>query len=504
MKYQMPLLCSLAFSLLIAELPVQAQSPTFTVLYSFSSIGSNLTNDDGADSQSGLILSGNTFYGTAYQGGVSANGTVFRIDPNGSTFTFSNLHSFTATNVPNLTNNDGANPIAGLILSSGTLYGTTQNGGAGGSGTVFSLNTDNSYFSNLYSFTANSAGSNYTNGDGANPASALVLSGNTLFGTAQNGGAGGSGTVYRVNIDGSGFTNLHSFTINSGAPDYTNNDGAYPAGSLMLTGQTLYGMAQRGGPMGNGAVFRVDTDGSGFTNLHSFTFTSSVSPYTNSDGAVPLGNLILSADKLYGTTPLGGVGGGGVIFSINTDGSDFTNLYNFTATNGPNSTNFDGSQPIAGLLLLNHTLYGAAGLGGTGGTGTIFCLNTNGSNFVNLYNFTSTSASSYTNNDGAVPLGNLILSDDTLYGTTAKGGGSGAGTVFALGLPIPPLSIAFMTGQGVISWPAWGSNFALQATTRLYSGNWSNITDGPAIIGTNYVFTNILDEQAGYFRLQQK
>jgi uncharacterized repeat protein (TIGR03803 family) len=297
---------------------------------------------------------------------------------------------------------------------------------------------------------------------------------------------------------------LYSFTTTSGNPDYTNNDGAYPAGGLVLTGQTLYGMAQRGGPTGNGTIFRVNTDGSGFTNLHSFTFTSSVSPYTNTDGAVPLGNLILSDNKLYGTTPLGGSGGGGVVFSINTDGSDFTNLYNFTATSGPNSTNCDGSQPIAGLLLLNHTLYGAAGLGGTGGNGTIFCIGTNGFNFVNLYNFTSTSSvSSYSNSDGAVPLGNLILSGDTLYGTTAKGGTSGSGTVFALSLPVPPLSIASIAGQSIVSWPGWGSNFSLQTTTQLYFGNWFSITGSPAIVGTNYIFTNTLNGRAGYFRLQQ-
>src|SRR5882672_237358 len=71
-------------------------------------------------------------------------------------------------------------------------------------------------FTTLYSFTA----VNYaTNGDGANSYGGLALSGNTLYGTARLGGNGASGTVFKLNIDGTGFTNLHNFT---------NGDGAWP------------------------------------------------------------------------------------------------------------------------------------------------------------------------------------------------------------------------------------------------------------------------------------
>src|ERR1039457_1215265 len=60
---------------------------------------------------------------------------------------FKNLHSF--TNSP-----DGANPVAGLILSGNTLYGTTQHGASSGNGTVFAVNTDGTGFTNLYGFRA--------------------------------------------------------------------------------------------------------------------------------------------------------------------------------------------------------------------------------------------------------------------------------------------------------------------------------------------------------------
>ena len=37
------------------------------------------------------------------------------------------------------TNSDGGHPQAGLVLSGNTLYGTATDGGSGGNGTVFSL-----------------------------------------------------------------------------------------------------------------------------------------------------------------------------------------------------------------------------------------------------------------------------------------------------------------------------------------------------------------------------
>src|SRR5258706_15955235 len=70
-------------------------------------------------------------------------------------------------------------------------------------------------FTTLYSFTAISTNASgvYTNSDGANPVAGLItnLSGSTLYGTAAYGGSSGDGTVFAVNTDGTGFTNLHSF-----------------------------------------------------------------------------------------------------------------------------------------------------------------------------------------------------------------------------------------------------------------------------------------------------
>ena len=78
------------------------------------------------------------------------------------------------------------------------------------------------------------------------PSAGLVLSGNTLYGTAFNGGSSGVGTVFAVNTNGTGFKTLHSFTGSSGA---------FPSAGLVLSGNTLYGTTEQGGSSGDGTVF---------------------------------------------------------------------------------------------------------------------------------------------------------------------------------------------------------------------------------------------------------
>src|SRR5439155_24179086 len=129
--------------------------------------------------------------------------------------------------------------------------------------------------------------------------------------TPQCGGAD-NGTVFAVNMDGTGFTNLHNF---SPTISYTNSDGARPDAGLTLLGDALYGTTENGGSSGYGAVFAVNIDGTGFTTLHSFT-AGSGSAYTNSDGSHPLAGLILSGNTLYGTAFYGGGSGNGTVFGI--------------------------------------------------------------------------------------------------------------------------------------------------------------------------------------------
>jgi uncharacterized repeat protein (TIGR03803 family) len=219
--------------------------------------------------------------------------------------------------------------------------GRQRGGGSSRAGTVFAVNTDGSGFTNLYSFTGGN--------DGGSPYAGPILSGNTLYGTTAGGGSSGAGTVFAVNADGSGFTNLHSFT--------GGNDGGSPYAGLILSGKILYGTAYAGGSSGVGTVFAVNTDGSGFANLYGFT--------GGNDGVSPYAGLILSSNTLYGTTAGDGSSRAGTVFAVNTDGSGFANLYGFTGGN-------DGGSPYAGLILSGKVLYGTAYFGGSTGAGVVF------------------------------------------------------------------------------------------------------------------------------------
>jgi uncharacterized repeat protein (TIGR03803 family) len=459
---------------------VSAQA--FTTLHSFN-------NSDGANPTAGLILSGNTLYGTAHGGGSSGQGTVFAVNADGTGFT--NLHSFTAFSVLSSTNSDGASPYAGLILSGNTLYGTAYQGGSSGNGTVFAVNTNGTGFTNLHSFTALSSVTYGNNSDGANPTAGLILSGNTLYGAAFQGGSSGNGTVFAVNTDGTGFTNLHSFAASDPYP--LNSDGANPEAGLILSGNTLYGTALQGGTNGSGTVFAVNTDGTGFTNLHSFTVVSGYL-YTNSDGQNPSAGLILSGNTLYGAAFHGGSLGNGTVFAVHTDGTGFTNRHSFTYS--------DGAAPQAGLILSGNTLYGTARIGGSSGYGTVFAVNTDGTGFTILYSFTATSGTLSTNSDGSQPYAGLILSGNTLYGTATGGGSSSYGTVFSLSFgpdSAPPVITAQPVSQTVNA--GQSASFTVTATsTAPLSYQW--VKDGVNVIGdtsASLTLSNVQTNQAGNY-----
>ncbi|HEY3860860.1 MAG TPA: choice-of-anchor tandem repeat GloVer-containing protein [Verrucomicrobiae bacterium] len=413
MKRRLSRLCAASLVFLSAICFVRAQSAGFKVLHNFSA-APNSTNKDGSF-PSGLALEGGTLYGTAEYSGAGGVGGVFSINVNGTGF--SALYSFTAlpASAYPFVNGDGANPES-LAVSGGMLYGTAQQGGTSGYGAVFALDSDGTGFTNLCDFTSN------TNGAGSFPAPSLILSGNTLYGTAEQGGRGGNGTVFAINTDGSGFTSLHSF---SALQNGTNRDGAYPQDGLVLEGNTLYGTASGGGGAGGGTVFSVNINGTGFAVLHSFTPGSldDSGNFTNGDGLTPEAGLAVSSNTLYGTASGGGSAGNGTVFSVNTDSAEFAVLHNFSATF--EATNGDGSTPDTALTLSGAALYGTASDGGTDGSGTLFAISISGANFSVLHTFTGGS-------DGADPHARLIFAGNMLYGAAAEGGATGSGTIFSL------------------------------------------------------------------------
>jgi uncharacterized repeat protein (TIGR03803 family) len=384
----------------------------FTVLHGFTNYPG-----DGAGPGGALVQGRDgALYGTTGSGGTYDAGTVFKLNTDGSGYQV--IYNFGQGNT--------AGPLAALVQGSdGTLYGTTY-GGNGYKGTVFKLSTNGSSYMVLHTFTG-------TSGDGEKPYAPLVIgSDGALYGTTEDGGSGGGGTVFKLQTSGSGYMVLHPFTGDNG-------DGESPVAALIQGRDgALYGTTEDGGSNSLGAIFTLNTNGSGYTTLYSFTYVDEgppngvVYPY----GLYPEAALVQGRDgELYGTTA-GNSGnnenGAGTVFKLNTDGSDFTTVYSFTIPGNIDSfgTNVDGETPVAPLIQgTDGAFYGTAELGGNA-FGTVYKVNGDGSGFTALHAFSNTGG------DGITPMSALFQgSDGTLYGSTIGGGNAGttgAGTVFKL------------------------------------------------------------------------
>ena len=455
----------------------EANSQNFTTLHSFST-------NEGSQPLMGLTSVSNVLYGTTPTGGAFQSGAVFSMHTDGTSFKV--LHSFTATqtNLSGIaTNSDGQQPQAEVTVWNGTIYGTTLRGGTLGSGVLFGAPTDGSGFTNLYNFDSGSA----------NLHGKLAINQNVFYGTSDVGGTAGKGSVFQINPDGTGFSNVVSLTNISA-------EGSQPMGDLIAGGNQLYGTARVGGQAGNGTVFRETVDGSEFGMLHSFGVSgpNSNGYLTNSDGVFPNPGLVLIGNKLYGTTRLGGTSTGGTVFSVGTDGTDFTILHMFTGSN-------EGSSPYSGLILRGQTLYGTTAQGGTDNSGTLFGLNIDGTGFTNLYIFPGALGGAGTNLNGSYPEGILCCSGDTLYGTTMHGGTNGQGVIFSYTLPpLPPLTLSILSsGANVTLTPNPESIGALLEST-------TNLSTSPqwTVIATNTgqfpLTLSIVPPSSTFFRLRSQ
>jgi uncharacterized repeat protein (TIGR03803 family) len=382
-----------------------ARAQTFTLLYSFQS------SHDGLFPQGELILDkSGSIYGTTAQGGRGKQGTVFELDTSGAKTV---LYSFGGTT------GDGAIPSGQLAWYAGNIYGTTEAGGATGSGTVFELIrgkvTAKENF--LYSFAE--PGGNL-------PAAGLAEDGiGDFFGTTVYGSSGtpppgcgsqGCGTVFEVSQGQ--VTLLHSF---SGMPD-----GSGPQGSLVRDRSgNLYGTTRVGGAFNAGTVFELTPNSD-----HTWTEHVLYSFRGKSDGLQPYSGLVMDAKgNLYGATWWGGLNttgqpGYGVVFELRQN-PDLTwserVLHRFA---GPPE---DGLQPLGNLVRDRHgNIYGVTSNGGASGLGIVYEVDVNGKETV-LHNFTG--------NDGATPAAGLAIdTSGNLYGTTEEGGTvcNTCGTVFKI------------------------------------------------------------------------
>ena len=205
-------------------------------------------------------------------------------------------------------------------------------------------------------------------------------------------------------------TTLHAFT--------GSGDGLKPGPLLNVDGK-LFGTTSAGGASNKGTVFEI-TAGGTEKILHSFG---------GPDGAVPYAGVMKFGPYLIGTTVLGGANpcsgsGCGTIFTISPQAGE-TVSYSFQG-------NSDGKLPESNLIEVGSVLYGTTALGGGtgcggGGCGTVFKFAPGSNRAIVVYSFAGQS-------DGQTPAAGLIRVGENLFGTTAGGGASGRGTVFAINL----------------------------------------------------------------------
>jgi uncharacterized repeat protein (TIGR03803 family) len=465
---------------------------------------------------SGLTLgpSGDMF-GTTY-GGAAADGTgsIYWLSPNGyGGFGFTTSYSFyTSVSPPK----DGQYPYAGLALSPDglTAYGITQQGGIGGGvGYSFDLSLAEKFPNTGLGYSIWKTFDPATEGSASRGTLVGGVESGYLFGTLSSGGPNGGGSLCSLNLNTHAVGFPHFFS-GSGTPRFY--QGYSPEGAL-----TIYS----GGPSGSALKGPIQPDKAGAKDLSTIT--------------------------LYGITSRGGSNDWGTVYRVDGNGSNFMVLHHFSFSTS------DGSLPQGGMVLSGDTLYGTTSGGGasyagtvfkintdgsgfqiigdfdystTGGTpqgdlilsgdtlygttygaginggGTVFSINTNSGSITVLHSFispTSNGSGAYTNSDGGWSVSGLLLVGNTLFGTTPYGGTNGVGVAYEIILPTPPsLTIAPAGSNVTVSWPSWASNYVLLQNSSFGATKWSTNSLTVSDNGTNRSVTIAPTAPSTFFRLQ--
>lgn len=220
------------------------------------------------------------------------------------------------------TSGNGLYPRSAPISDGTFLYGMTTEGGAQKLGVIYKVKLDGTGYTKLFDF---------DDTNGANPYGSLISDGTFLYGITQRGGVNSQGTIFKIKPDGTGFTKLMDFSYVA--------TGGYPLGSLIYDGSFLYGMTTQGGSKSYGTIFKILPDGSGYSKLLEFDYTT--------NGGYPYSSLVSDGTFLYGMTTLDGVSDNGTIFKIKLDGTGYTKLLTLNAT-------ANGSLPWVLLFRMEH------------------------------------------------------------------------------------------------------------------------------------------------------
>jgi uncharacterized repeat protein (TIGR03803 family) len=261
---------------------------------------------------------------------------------------------------------------AALIMATdGNLYGTVPYGGFTINGQTPLNNSGGGVFqvtlggalTGIYNINASSSNNNGA-GDGNHSWGAVMQANDgVLYGTTSAGGAYAGGTLYKVALNGTGFSVIHNFQY---------NDGTVPTGGLVQgSDNLLYGLASANGFIKNillpgggyaftseGTLFKVDTGGANFVRL--FTFYKGNTTGGQGSGNNPFATPVLhTSGMIYGLTLSGGTGPAGNYFGTYDDGGELFsykgNLERFVSVVSQRAGKVGDRVSIIGQGFLNTT-----------------------------------------------------------------------------------------------------------------------------------------------------
>ncbi len=330
----------------------------YTMLHSFDATITGNTNSTVTSRSTSLPPYGGltltlsregVLYGATWLGGANNQGTVFKLNRDGSGFT--TLRDFGPTD---------AGPVTLMQGNDGALYGTTWYNGPGEPGVIFRLTTDGNDYTVLYTLVLAT--------DGILVVEPLMQARDgLLYGSCNMGtNANTLGTIFKINPVDHNFTALRHLSA---------ADGFHPTRLIQASDGNLYGTVINGPGINHGAIFQMDTNGNNFALLHVFTNILDGSQLHNGVVEGPGHNL-------YGAAAAGGSGTGGQqgnIYQFNVPTSIFRVLYNFDG--GQTGT---GAQPFGALamgdfsdtggILFGTTVLGGFPYGSAGQSGVVFSL----------------------------------------------------------------------------------------------------------------------------------
>ncbi len=334
----------------------------------------SFSQETGTKPVSNLIYHGGKLWGMTTEGGTSDMGVVFSINEDGSNYTV--LHEFSGT--------DGDTPRGNLIVANSKIYGATTSGGNSNVGVLFTLDLDGTNYTKIVDF-----------GSGLTTPKFIVSFGGKIWGdvfaTFEDG-------LFSVNFDGSGLT--QSF-------DYPTNQ-FYQTEELFVKNDSLIVITTQGGTSGVGTIY--STNANGDYNL--------IKDFDRSQGDFPFSNVVLGDGKLYGVTRNGGTDNSGVIYSLELDGTGYEVLYQLIGSGV--ATSEVGSSINGSPLFLDSILLGVSPQG-------VFDFDLQTKDYRNIKYFLGGS-------DGSAGRESLTAVNDEYWGITERGGSSGKGIIFSVGL----------------------------------------------------------------------